>query len=69
MLHVKKNDKIDALNQQNNYIKNKNMNKHNILKINIDKFLSINIKKLNITLQIFRNITKQYFIIKTNSTH
>ena len=37
---------------------------HNIFKINLNKFLLINTKKLKITLRILRDDQKQYFIKK-----
>ena len=42
-LHIKKNDKTNALNKRNDYMKNKNMMNHNIFKINDDESLSINV--------------------------
>ena len=64
-LHIrKKNDKTNALNKQNNYMKNKNMMNHNIFKINDDESLSINIQKINAILKIFNDDQKQYSIIK-----
>ena len=55
-LHIrKKNDKTNALNKQNNYMKNKNMMNHSIFKINDDKLLSINIQKINAILKIFND--------------
>ena len=51
----KKNDKINALNKQNNYMKNKKTMNHNIFKINDDKSLLINVQKMNTTLKIFNN--------------
>ena len=54
MLYIseKDNEKADALNRRNDYMKNKNIFEHNILKINKDKLLSINKKELNATLKI-----------------
>ena len=54
-LHIKKNDKINALNRQNDYMKNKNMMNHNIFKINDDELLSVNIQKINVILKIFND--------------
>ena len=39
LLYIKKNDKTNALNRRNDYIKNKNTINHNIFKINDDKSL------------------------------
>ena len=43
---------------------NKKIINYNIFKINRDRFLSINAKKLKITLRILRDDQKQYFIKK-----
>ena len=43
-------------------MKNKKIINHNILQINRNEFLSINTKKLKITLKILRDDQKQYFI-------
>ena len=60
----KKNDRTNALNKQNNYIKNKNTTNYNIFKINDDELLSINIQKINVMLKIFNDKNEQYSIIK-----
>ena len=60
----KKNDRTNALNKRNDYMKNKNMMNHNIFKINDDESLSINIQKINAILKIFNDDQKQYSIIK-----
>ena len=65
---LKKNDKTNALNKQNDYIKNKNTINYNIFKINDNKSLLINVQKMNATLKIFNNKQKQYSIIK-NQLH
>ena len=55
-LHIKKsNDKTNALNKRNNYMKNKNTINYNIFKINDDESLSINIQKINAILKIFND--------------
>ena len=65
LLHIKKNnDKTNALNKQNNYIKNKNTTNHSIFKINDNELLLINIQKMNITLKIFNDKNEQFLIIK-----
>lgn len=45
-------------------MKNKITTNHNIFRINDDESISINIQKINATLQIFMNNNKQFFIIK-----
>ena len=55
LLHIKKNDRTNALNKRNDYMKNKNIINHNIFKINDDKSLSINIQKINAILKIFND--------------
>ena len=67
LLHIK-NDKINTLNKQNNYMKNKNTINHSIFKINDDELLSINIQNINTILKIFNDNQKQYLIIK-NQLH
>ena len=60
----KKNDRTNALNKRNDYMKNKNMINHSIFKINDDESLSINVQKINVILKIFNDDQKQYSIIK-----
>ena len=43
LLHIKKNDRTNVLNKQNNYMKNKNTTNYSIFKINDNESLSINI--------------------------
>ena len=60
----KKNDKTNALNKRNDYMKNKNIINHSIFKINDNESLLINIQKINAILKIFNDDQKQYLIIK-----
>ena len=60
----KKNDKTDALNRRNDYMKTKEIFNHNILKINKNESLSINRHKLNAILRILKDDKKQYSIEK-----
>ena len=48
----KNNNKVDAFNKRNNYIKTKKLFNYSILKINKNKLLLINKYKLNAILQI-----------------
>ena len=58
----KENDKANAFSKKNDYMNNKKVINHNILKINRDESLSTNTKKLKTTLRILRDDQKQYFI-------
>ena len=65
LLHVKKNNnKINALNKQNHYMKNQNMINHSSFKINNNESLLINIQKIIAMLKVFNDNQKQYSIIK-----
>ncbi len=59
----KDNDKANALNKRNNYIKTKKSFNYNIFKINKNKSLLANKYELNATLRILRN-DKEKFSIK-----
>ena len=60
----KDNDKANALNKRNNYIKTKKSFNYNIFKINKDKSLLANKYKLNVTLQILKDNKKEFLIKK-----
>jgi len=59
----KDNNKANALNKRNNYIKTKKLFNYNIFKINKNESLLINKYKLNVILRILRN-NKEKFLIK-----
>ena len=63
-IHVKKNNKIDALNKQNNHMKSKQIFDHNILKMNKNESVLININEINATFKILKDDKEQYFVIK-----
>ena len=60
----KKAKKLTFLTKKNNYINSKKVINYNIFKINQNKFLSINTKKLKTILNILRDDQKQYFTKK-----
>jgi len=60
----KNNSKVDIFNKKNNYIKTKTLFNCNILFVNNNKLLLANKYKLNATLQILRNNTKEFLIKK-----
>ena len=60
----KKNDRINAINRRSNYMRNKKVFNHNVFKINDDELLSLNRRKFNAMLRIFRDDQKQYSIMK-----
>ena len=55
---LKKNELINNLNRRNNYMKNKEMFNHNILRINEDKTLFINHREIATTMKIIKNKKK-----------
>ena len=59
----KDNDKVDALNKRNNYIKTKLFN-YSILKVNKNESLSINKYELNAILRILKDDKKEFLIKK-----
>jgi len=59
----KDNNKANALNKRNNYIKTKKSFNYNIFKINKNKSLLANKHKLNAILRVFRD-NKEEFSIK-----
>lgn len=54
------NDKTNALSRRNDYIKEKEIFNHSVLKINQNKSLSINVQELNITLRILKYNKEQF---------
>jgi len=60
----KENGKANALNKRSDYIKTKESFNHNILKVNNDESLLINKHKLNATLRILRDKSKEFLIKK-----
>ncbi len=60
----KDNNRADAFNRKNNYIKTKKLFNYSILKINKNRLLSANKYKLNTTLQILRDNTEEFLIEK-----
>ena len=60
----KDNNKANAFNKKSDYIKSKKSFNYNILKINKNKLLLTNKHKLNITLRILKDNTKEFSIKK-----
>ena len=51
------------MSKRSDYMQNKEITNHSILKINQNGMLSANVKKLNATLQILKDDEKQYLMI------
>ena len=60
----KKNDRTDALNRRNDYIRSKKVFDQNVLKINNDGSLSFNKREFNVTMRILCDNQEQYSVIK-----
>ena len=60
----KENGRADALNRRNDYMRNKKVFNHNVLKINDDESLSLNKREFNIMLHILRDDQEQYSVVK-----
>ena len=60
----KENGKVDALSRKSDYMRNKEVFNHNVLKINNDESLSFNKWEFNVMLRILRDDQEQYSIMK-----
>ena len=60
----KENDRADALNRRNDYMRSKEVFNQSVFKINNDELLSLNRREFNVVLRILRNNREQYSVIK-----
>ena len=60
----KENDRTDALNRKNDYMRNKKISNQNVFKINDDESLSSNKQEFNVMLRILCDNQEQYSMIK-----